>query len=223
MVPRQTDTCTSTLPDAWPIRNARSFAWFSTDGFHQRSKWITCDAAGRVPAPCRPPSTKGRRMAARRRARNWSTSCLRRPTANAAHRKGQLLPRPKDYCAESAKRFSHFAELGEDQGLLLPPRISSQISARPRELSPLFFRVKPAVAQQLRGVVALMLEAHQIRENQSAAADAFQSFERCGQFPIQLSRTGAACRLPSPQNARTSVLSGRSTMTRLSVFSRRRI
>ncbi len=34
------------------MRNARSVAWFSTAGFHQRSKWMTCEAAVRFrPVP----------------------------------------------------------------------------------------------------------------------------------------------------------------------------
>jgi hypothetical protein len=36
----------------WPMRKARSVAWFSTAGFHQRSKWITWEAAVRLsPVP----------------------------------------------------------------------------------------------------------------------------------------------------------------------------
>src|SRR5213596_3660101 len=36
----------------WPIRNARSVAWSSTAGFHQRSKWMTWLAAVRLsPVP----------------------------------------------------------------------------------------------------------------------------------------------------------------------------
>ncbi len=45
-VPRQTNLWTSTF-FVCPMRNARSVAWFSTAGFHQRSKWITCEAAVR--------------------------------------------------------------------------------------------------------------------------------------------------------------------------------
>src|SRR5262245_27059699 len=50
-VPWQTNLCTSTFL-VWPIRKARSVAWFSTAGFHHRSKWMTCEAAVRLsPAP----------------------------------------------------------------------------------------------------------------------------------------------------------------------------
>src|ERR1017187_4298555 len=43
--------CTKTFL-VWPMRKARSVAWFSTAGFHQRSKCTTCDAAVRFsPAP----------------------------------------------------------------------------------------------------------------------------------------------------------------------------
>ena len=45
-VPRQTNLWTSTFC-FWPMRKARSVAWFSTAGFHQRSKWMTCEAAVR--------------------------------------------------------------------------------------------------------------------------------------------------------------------------------
>ena len=51
IVPRQTNLCTSTFL-VCPIRKARSVAWFSTAGFHQRSKWMTCEAAVKLsPAP----------------------------------------------------------------------------------------------------------------------------------------------------------------------------
>ena len=50
-VPRVMNLCTSTLR-RWPMRKARSVAWFSTAGFHQRSKWITCEAPVRLrPVP----------------------------------------------------------------------------------------------------------------------------------------------------------------------------
>src|SRR5208282_4563534 len=47
IVPRQTNLCTRTLR-LWPMRKARSVAWFSTAGFHQRSKCTTCEAAVRL-------------------------------------------------------------------------------------------------------------------------------------------------------------------------------
>src|SRR5437588_369307 len=46
-VPRQTNLCTKTFL-VWPMRKARSVAWFSTAGFHQRSKCTTCEAAVRL-------------------------------------------------------------------------------------------------------------------------------------------------------------------------------
>src|ERR1039457_4935423 len=50
-VPRHTNLCTRTFL-VWPMRKARSVAWFSTAGFHQRSKCTTCEAAVRLrPAP----------------------------------------------------------------------------------------------------------------------------------------------------------------------------
>ena len=57
------------------MRKARSVAWFSTAGFHQRSKWITCEAAVRfrpVP-PALSDSTKNGGPSSRW---NWSTSAL---------------------------------------------------------------------------------------------------------------------------------------------------
>ena len=41
-MPRQTNLWTSTF-FCWPMRKARSVAWFSTAGFHHRSKWMTWD------------------------------------------------------------------------------------------------------------------------------------------------------------------------------------
>src|SRR6516165_9599733 len=50
-VPRQMNLWISTFL-VCPMRKARSVAWFSTAGFHHRSKWITCEAAVRLsPAP----------------------------------------------------------------------------------------------------------------------------------------------------------------------------
>ena len=77
-VPRHTNLCTSTFR-CCPIRNARSVAWFSTAGFHQRSKWITCAAAVRfnpVP-PALSDNTKNGGPSARW---NASTSPRRFPT-----------------------------------------------------------------------------------------------------------------------------------------------
>ena len=58
-MPRQTNLWTTTFR-CCPIRKARSVAWFSTAGFHQRSKWITWDAAVRLSPvpPARRDSTK---------------------------------------------------------------------------------------------------------------------------------------------------------------------
>ena len=49
MVPSVTRRCTWTAR-VWPIRWARSVAWSSTAGFHQRSKWMTWSAPGEVEA-----------------------------------------------------------------------------------------------------------------------------------------------------------------------------
>jgi len=45
-VPVQTNLWTCTVR-VWPMRYARSVAWFSTAGFHHRSKWNTWLAAVR--------------------------------------------------------------------------------------------------------------------------------------------------------------------------------
>ena len=63
----------------WPMRKARSVAWFSTAGFHQRSKWMTCEAAVRLrPAP---PALSDRTKKGTSRLLEARTRCLRFFTA----------------------------------------------------------------------------------------------------------------------------------------------
>src|SRR5580693_2289717 len=79
IVPRQTNLCTRTLRFC-PMRKARSVAWFSTAGFHQRSKCTTCEAAVRVrpEPPAFSDNTKNGTLSS-----SWNvlTSVLRLPTA----------------------------------------------------------------------------------------------------------------------------------------------
>ena len=90
-VPRQISLWTSTLR-FWPMRKARSVAWSSTAGFHQRSKWMTWLAAVRfrpVP-PARSDSTKNGGPSS---AWNSSTSFCRRAHGGLAR---QHQPRPAE-------------------------------------------------------------------------------------------------------------------------------
>ena len=62
------------------MRNARSVAWFSTAGFHHRSKWMTCEAAVRL-SPAPPALTDSTKNGTSSSSWNRRTRSLRFPTA----------------------------------------------------------------------------------------------------------------------------------------------
>src|SRR5213595_2056004 len=124
------------------MRNARSVAWFSTAGFHQRSKWITCDAAVRFrpePPALSDRTKKGtdssswkRRTSSRRfftSVSPCSTSPGRPNTPPRNEARGAVTSRnwvktsAFSCLAEKALVFTQFREvtapLGEDERLLL--------------------------------------------------------------------------------------------------------
>ena len=132
---------------------------------------------------------------------------------------------PSEHRAEErGQRRGHLAELREDQHLLLPGRDHLGELAQPRQLAAVAFASQAPSPSQCDGMVADLLEAHQIREHEAAALDALAPRASC----VAPARRPPARRAPpavrlSRQNAFTSVLSGRSAMTVLSVFSRRRM
>ena len=202
IVPRQTNLWTSTLR-CWPMRNARSVAWFSTAGFHQRSKWITCEAAVRF-SPVPPALSERTKNGGPSSRWNWSTSALRRLTAvpPCSTRPG----RPKTGAKKLGQRLGHLAELGEDQRLLLPRGDFLADLRQPGELAALVGR-EAAVAQQLAGMVAELLEPHQVGQHQAAPLHAVDALRARRPAPRPAWRTAppAACsarRTPGPRSCR---------------------
>ena len=166
-VPRQTNLCTSTFL-FWPMRKARSVAWFSTAGFHQRSKCTTCEAAVRVsPAPpAFSDSTKNGTVSSSWKRRTSVLAVLHRGLA-VQHQPGAA----EDPAEECGQRRGHLAELGEHQHLLLPRGDHLGDLAQARQLAAV--RLGPgAVAQPLRRMVADLLEPHQHRQHDALALDA---------------------------------------------------
>ena len=101
------------------MRKARSVAWFSTAGFHQRSKCTTCDAAVRFrpEPPALSESTKNGTVSSSWKVR---TRSLRLFTAVSPC--STSPGRPNTPPRNVGQRRGHLAELGEDQHLLLPRR-----------------------------------------------------------------------------------------------------
>ena len=86
-VPTQTSLRTCTLR-RWPMRNARSVAWSSTAGFHQRSKWTTWLAAVRF-SPVPPALSDSRKQRRARTVGSWKPAHhLRRALAWWCRRAG---------------------------------------------------------------------------------------------------------------------------------------
>ena len=160
------------------MRKARSVAWFSTAGFHQRSKWTTCDAAVRF-----------RPGAAGLERQHEERDVL--VLLEAAHQVLALLhlglavqdeAGPAENRAEERRqRRRRLAELGEDQHLLLPRGDHLGDLAQPGQLAAVLLG-PGAVAQPLRGMVADLLEAHQNREHDAPALDALGVFELLGEI-----------------------------------------
>ena len=98
---------------------------------------------------------------------------------------------------EPRQRLGHFPKLGEDQRLLLARRDLLADLPQPRELAALVGLEKP-VAQQLAGVVAQLLEAHQVGQHQAAALHAVEVLEQPGHF---LDQPGVQRGLPARQPA----------------------
>ena len=179
-VPAQRNLCTCTLR-RWPMRKARSVAWFSTAGFHQRSKWKTWlaavrfrpdaarlqredeDAAGRPPPGSAPPS----------RSRCLLRTCRRAGTA----------PRGRTSPAGARCSSSPISANWVKTAPARPSaRTSSSISVRRASL-PERPGERAAVAQELRRVVADLLELGQRRQHLPAPLDA-----------LGLPRSAPACR-----------------------------
>ena len=104
---RRRRTCGPARCVRWPMRNARSVAWFSTAGFHQRSKWKTCVRRGQV----QPGAARLQRRAgttARRRPAAWKRSTMRRGRLRGRRRAGTAprVPKRRARCALEQRRPS---------------------------------------------------------------------------------------------------------------------
>ena len=124
--------CTNTSRSC-PIRCARSVAWFSTAGFHQRSKWITCVA--RVRLRPNPPAFSERMNAfGSGSALNAAISSSRCAGESDPCRNGKR--RPKRSCRCARKRRPIRAYCVNTRQLSPASKIESRSSSRRRTFPP---------------------------------------------------------------------------------------
>ena len=131
-VPTQTNLCTCTLR-VWPMRKARSVAWFSTAGFHQRSKWKTW-LGGRQVQPVPPALSDSRNSRRALPARPGSARPCRSRCLAGTPPCRNSTSRPNVSCRWRLKQIAHLGELREDQGAVaglraLPPASPSAAPA----------------------------------------------------------------------------------------------
>ena len=106
--------------------------------------------------------------------------------------------RPKISGQETRQRFGHFPELGKDEGLFLPRRDLFADLRQPGELAAVF-RSELPVAEQLTGVIAQLLESHQIGQHQASPLHPVQALQGAGHLVDQL---GVNRRLPLAKTAK---------------------
>ena len=154
------------------MRKARSVAWFSTAGFHQRSKWTTWLAAVRF-SPVPPALSDSRNTRGPPASWNRSTIASRSLRHAAVQEQHLAAERLLEWRLE---HVAHLGELGEDQRLFAalerpPPTSRSAGSSLPERPG------RRAVAQELGRVVADLLELRQRRQHQPLALDALGLFD----------------------------------------------
>ena len=144
-------TCTLRF---WPMRKARSVAWFSTAGFHHRSRWITWLAAVRfspVPPGLQRQQEQRRAVAGLEPGHHLVAALLR----GAPVQVEMSVPKRAARCGSSIAANS--VNWVKHSALSPSARISSQDLLQPDHLA----GPAPdggAVVQQLRRVVAHLLE-----------------------------------------------------------------
>ena len=169
-MPAQTNfrTCTARR---WPIRNARSVAWSSTAGFHQRSTcttWLAAVSVSPVPPALSDSTNSGGDHA----------SSLEPGDHLVAGRLGHAAVQEQHLAAEPAgqvpaQQRAELGVLGEQQRLLADRQHLVEDLVQPFELA------RPpgqpaAVAQEVGRVVAHLLELGHRRQHQAAPLDPFR-------------------------------------------------
>ena len=164
---RQTNLCTSTFR-FWPMRKARSVAWFSTAGFHQRSKWMTWEAAVRL-RPVPPAFSESTKNG------GPSSAGIARPVLPLVHRRCRRaapVRADRTLCARKAASGPVISRNWvKTSTFSCREAISSHISAQAQRTC----RCPRARSRRRRGtgrVIADLLEPHEIREHEPAALDA---------------------------------------------------
>ena len=109
------------------MRKARSVAWFSTAGFHQRSKCTTWEAAVRL-SPAPPALSESTKNPTASSSWNRRTSSLRFFTSVCSV-KNQPGP-PENRSQESRERSGHFAKLCEDKTFSCLAAMTSAMSRK---------------------------------------------------------------------------------------------
>src|SRR5271157_192431 len=128
---------------------------------------------------------------------------------------------PEDRSEEPGKWRRYLPELCEDEHFFLLGGNNLGDIAQTNPFSTVLF-APCAVPQPLRWMIAYLLEPHQERQYQPLALDSLAA-SSCAASSSTASWYSTACLRLSWQNALTSVLSGRSEITVLSVFSRRKM
>ena len=176
-VPAQRNLCTCTFL-VWPMRKARSVAWFSTAGFHQRSKWKTWLARVRF-KPVPPALRERMKMEGVSPSSAWKRSTMRSRCFF-----GNSAVQEEDLPAEGLLQMSfedsaHLGKLGEDQrpiahrdDFLQHLRQTGQLSRAPGD--------GRIVAQELGRMVADLLQLGQGCQDHPLALDPFGRIQASG-------------------------------------------
>ena len=149
----------------WPRRWTRSVACCSTAGFHQRSKWITWFAAGRLsPRAAGPQRDDEQRRAVH--AVEAGEQLVARPRRETAVEEADVPPEPRP---EMGREAPEARVLGEDERLVVRGDVGQQLD-EPLELpgAPL---ERPAGGDDELGVVAELLQLAEHREHGAAAVE----------------------------------------------------
>ena len=162
MVPSVTRRCTWT-GRVWPIRWARSVAWSSTAGFHQRSKWITWSARVRL-RPVPPALSESRNTGA---APSWKsrTICSRARDGGAAV---QEQGRDRGGGEVAFEQAGHRDVLGEDQHRAVLGQDRAEQLVEQVELLGAALEPAAGLAQVVGRVVADLLEPGEQGQHQPA-------------------------------------------------------
>ena len=198
---RRRRTCAPARRCVWPMRKARSVAWFSTAGFHQRSKWKTWFAAVRFKPGAARLERQDERSAAPSARR---LEPLDHPVALllGRRRRAGTAPRGRTSPAGAAGASSPISANCVKTSARSPARSTSSSISVSRASLP----ERPAMAelspQELRRMIAHLLQLRQRRQDHALALDALGCLELSLSSPRRRPRRArpapwSGCRRPS--------------------------